>query len=68
MGKNDDATKVRIIAGAIIQMVALIVLGIIIWIDSSYPDTDFQEVELLLAGIAAAPAAGVVVKTFKKGE
>jgi hypothetical protein len=67
MGRNDkDADKTRIIAGAIIQMLALIVLGVVIWIDSSYPDTDFQEIELLLGGIAAAPAAGVLAKQFKR--
>ena len=58
--------RTRIIAGAFIQVTALILLGAALWFDSVYDDTDFQQVELLLVGIVAAPAANELRKQVMK--
>ena len=65
MTKERDDTRTKIVAGATIQFLALVVLSIVVFIDSKYPDTDYNQVELLLAGIAAAPPAGAIVKSLK---
>ena len=66
MTKEHENLRTRIVAGAVIQFCALVVLGVVVWIDSTYPDTDYAQIELLLAGIAAAPPARELVKQIRK--
>ena len=64
MARENDEFRIRIIAGSIIQVLAVIALVAIILIDSVYDDTDYSQIELLLGGVIAAPPARELIKYF----
>lgn len=66
MVKKSDADKTKIISGAAIQFTALVILVLIVWIDTKDPASDFQQIELLLVGIAAAAPASALIKQARR--
>lgn len=65
---NDNDTP-AVVADTFIQFAALIALVIVIFVDSKDTQTSFEQIELLLAGIAAArPAKDVIDKIKNKKE